>query len=98
MKKYQTTGFWISLTGAILLVLQNLGEAFGFKIDSNLVNTIVSSVCGVLVVVGVLIPTKTTENANEIVNENDKNKNTYENIAINEKVVNNENNSNDETV
>lgn len=98
MKKYQTTGFWISLTGAVLLVLQNLGEAFGFKINSNLVNTIVSSICGVLVVVGVLIPTKTTENTNEIVNENDKNKNTYENIAINEKVVNNENNSNDETV
>ncbi len=98
MKKYQTTGFWISLTGAVLLVLQNLGEAFGFKINSNLVNTIVSSICGVLVVVGVLIPTKTTENTNEIVNENDKNKNTYQNIAINEKVVNNENNSNDETV
>lgn len=98
MKKYQTTGFWISLTGAVLLVLQNLGEAFGFKINSNLVNTIVSSICGVLVVVGVLIPTKTTENTNEIVNENDKNKNTYENIAINEKVVNIENNSNDETV
>ena len=98
MKKYQTTGFWISLTGAVLLILQNLGEAFGFKINSNLVNTIVSSICGVLVVVGVLIPTKTTENTNEIVNENDKNKNTYENIALNEKNINNENNSNDETV
>ncbi len=98
MKKYQTTGFWISLTGAVLLVLQNLGEAFGFKINSNLVNTIVSSVCGVLVVVGVLIPTKTTENTNEIVNENDKNNNTYQNIALNEKNINNENNSNDETV
>lgn len=98
MKKYQTTGFWISLTGAILLVLQNLGEAFGFKIDSNLVNTIVSSVCGVLVVVGVLIPTKTTENANEIVNENEQNNDACENTTLNEKVVNIENNSNDETV
>lgn len=98
MKKYQTTGFWISLTGAVLLVLQNLGEAFGFKIDSNLVNTIVSSICGVLVVVGVLIPTKTTKNANEIVNENEQNNDACENTTLSEEVVSNENNNKDETV
>ena len=55
--KVKTTGFWISLTSAIVLVVQALANAFGFKFDAKYVNEIVTSVCGVLVVVGVLIPT-----------------------------------------
>lgn len=58
MKKHKTTGFWLSLTGAVILVLQVVGGALGFKINSELINNIVSSVCGVLVIVGVLIPTE----------------------------------------
>ena len=55
--KVKTTGFWISLASAIVLVVQALANAFGFKCDAKYVNEIVTSVCGVLVVVGVLIPT-----------------------------------------
>ena len=60
MKKYKSTGFWLSLTGAILLVIQQIGIMFGFNVNSELVNNIVSSVCSVLVVLGVLIPSNTT--------------------------------------
>lgn len=56
--KFRSTGFWLSLTGAVLLVVQQLGLAYGFNVNSDLVNTIVSSVCGLLVMLGVLIPTK----------------------------------------
>ncbi len=56
--RFRSTGFWLSLTGAILLVVQQLGIAFGFNVNSELVNGIVSSVCGCLVMLGILIPTK----------------------------------------
>ena len=62
MNKLKTTGFWISLTGAVILVLQVIGGAFGFKINSELINNLVSSICGVLVIVGVLIPSKQENN------------------------------------
>lgn len=57
MNKIKTTGFWISLSGAIVLVLQTVGEIFGFTINSQIVSTLISSICSVLVVVGILIPT-----------------------------------------
>lgn len=62
MNKLKTTGFWISLTGAVILVLQVIGGAFGFEINSELINNLVSSICGVLVIVGVLIPSKQENN------------------------------------
>lgn len=61
--KINTTGFWISLSGAILILLQSIGNIFGFKIEAQYFNEIITSICGVLVVVGVLIPTK-NENKN----------------------------------
>lgn len=75
--KIKTTGFWLSLTGAIILVLQQLGQAFGFSVNSDIINGIVSAVCGVMVVLGVLIPTKNkeSENNNNLDENNDESNN-----------------------
>lgn len=54
--KRKTTGFWISLGGAVVLIIQAIGNFCGFKIDSELVNQLITSVCGFLVVVGILVP------------------------------------------
>lgn len=76
MNKLKTTGFWISLTGAVILVLQVIGGAFGFKINSELINNLVSSICGVLVIVGVLIPSKQKNNKiNFLADSSDENLN-----------------------
>lgn len=76
MNKLKTTGFWISLTGAVILVLQVIGGAFGFKINSELINNLVSSICGVLVIVGVLIPSKQENNKiNFLADSSDENLN-----------------------
>lgn len=58
MNKFKTTGFWISLSGAIMLVVQTILGAFGITFNSEIVSNVVSAICGVLVMVGVLIPTK----------------------------------------
>lgn len=54
--KRKTTGFWISLSGAVALVVKIILESFGITFDVEAVNQIVTSICGILVVVGVLIP------------------------------------------
>ena len=61
MNKFKTTGFWLSLGGAVVLFLQTVCELFGFTFNSQIVSSLISSVCGVLVVVGVLIPAKVDE-------------------------------------
>lgn len=54
--KRKTTGFWISLSGAVALVVKIILESFGITFDVDAVNQIVTSICGILVVIGVLIP------------------------------------------
>ncbi|MGD9901009.1 MAG: phage holin [Spirochaetales bacterium] len=53
-QKVKNYGFWISLAAALILVLQTIGEALGFKIDNELIMGIVTSVCGVFVVLGII--------------------------------------------
>ena len=56
MKKFRSVGFWISLTAAILLVIQQIGIAYGFNVNSEAINQFLTSTFGVLVVLGILIP------------------------------------------
>ena len=58
MNKFKTTGFWITLSGAVMLVVQTILGAFGITFNSELVSNVVSAICGIFVMVGVLIPTK----------------------------------------
>ena len=58
MNKFKTTGFWISLSGAIMLVVQTVLGAFNITFNSEIISNIVSAMCSALVFVGVLIPTQ----------------------------------------
>jgi uncharacterized membrane protein len=53
-EKFRSYSFWISVTGAVILVLNNLGKAFGFSVDNESILSIIESICGVLVVFGIL--------------------------------------------
>ena len=44
----------MSLTAAIILVVQALGRAFGFSVNDEMITSVASSVCGVLVVLGII--------------------------------------------
>lgn len=57
-QKLKNYSFWISVTGAVLLLVNNLGKIFGFNVDNQAVYSIVDGVCGVLVVFGVLTMNK----------------------------------------
>lgn len=53
-QKIRTYNFWISLSSALLLFLRITGQNFGFEIDSNAFMDIMTALCGVLVVTGII--------------------------------------------
>ena len=52
--KFRSYGFWTALAGAVVMLLNALGSAFGFSIDDEVVTGIIMAVAGVLVVLGVV--------------------------------------------
>lgn len=62
--KIRTYNFWISLASAVLLLVRLIGQRFGFTIDSNAFMDIVTALCGVMVVLGIItmpVTSTTTE-------------------------------------
>ena len=54
INKFKTYSFWISVGGVVGLVIQSFARAYGFAFDELVVNDIITSICGVLVVSGVI--------------------------------------------
>ncbi len=52
--KFRSYGFWTALAGAVVVLVNALGEAFGFSIDDQVVTGIIMAIAGVLVVFGVV--------------------------------------------
>lgn len=51
---FKNYGFWVSLSSAVVVLVEAIGRACGFIPDGQLVNDIIMSVAGVLVVLGVV--------------------------------------------
>lgn len=53
-QKVKTYSFWISIISALLIIVRIIGEHFGWFINEGLIMDIVTGVCGVLVLLGIL--------------------------------------------
>ena len=63
MNKFKSYSFWLSVAGAVVLVINTFGEILGFSIDGEIATKIVDSVCGVLVLFGIItMPKNNTDN------------------------------------
>ncbi|MBQ7977225.1 MAG: hypothetical protein IJ301_01310 [Clostridia bacterium] len=69
--RLKTYSFWVSLASAILLLVQSVGKPLGLVLNEEIYMSIVNSVLGVFVVLGIIShPAQTLiENKNE--NEDD---------------------------
>ena len=68
-QKVKTYSFWISLISAVLIVVRIIGEHFGWFINESLIMDIVTGVCGILVLLGILSsPTNKEEPMEETIN------------------------------
>ena len=70
MSRFRKYSFWVALVGAIILVIESFGKVFGFAIDSPAFESIVLSICGVFVVLG-LIEKDSSDSDNEDDEEDD---------------------------
>ncbi|MBO5395173.1 MAG: hypothetical protein J6A28_04685 [Clostridia bacterium] len=54
MKIFKSYGFWTAFAGAVVILINALGDLFGFKIESKLVENVIMAIAGVLVTLGVV--------------------------------------------
>ena len=50
-EKLKTKSFWLTVVGAVIMLLQ----AFGLKINVPVVNEIITALCSVAIVMGIMI-------------------------------------------
>lgn len=71
--KVRTYNFWISLASAVLLFVRLIGQRFGFEIDGNAFMDIVTALCGILVVLGIITMPVSSTSTTKQKDENLKN-------------------------
>ena len=58
MKKFKNLissyGFWTGLSAAVIMFAGSIAKAFGFSINNQVIEDIIMSVCGILVVFGIV--------------------------------------------
>ncbi len=74
-KKIKSYGFWVSLSAALIILLDAFGNVFGFKIENKIVEDCVMSIAGILVVFGIVSMNDSKSDANETEDKNDEKQN-----------------------
>lgn len=52
--RFKTYAFWVALSSAVVILVQSFGKLFGFEIESSTIENVIMSICGVLVVLGIV--------------------------------------------
>lgn len=73
ISKISSYGFWVSLSGAIIVLVQAIARACGSDVDQEIIQDIIMGFAGVLVVLGVVsMPTSESLTKDETDDENDE--------------------------
>ena len=67
-EKVKSYSFWVSLASALVLILQVIGSKLGFYVDARLASDIITSVCSILVITGIIV-TPTARTSIELIPE-----------------------------
>ena len=52
--KIKSYGFWTALAGAVVVLVNALGQMFGFSVDNEIITNVIMAIAGVLIVLGVV--------------------------------------------
>lgn len=55
-ERIKTYNFWVSLTSALFLIINLIGQKFGFRVDESIFNDVITALCGILVLLGIIAP------------------------------------------
>ncbi len=53
-KKINTYSFWVSLSSALLIIVQAVGRPLGYEVDTEVYMSVINSVLGAFVLVGIV--------------------------------------------
>lgn len=53
--KIKSYSFWVSLASAVILILKLIGQRFGFDVDEGLISDLFTSLCAILVILGIIV-------------------------------------------
>lgn len=53
-EKIKTTSFWLGVAGAVLILIESVADIFNVTICSETIETIVVSICSILVLLGII--------------------------------------------
>lgn len=102
--RVKSYSFWVSLSSAVFLLLKLLGQQFGFYVDENLFSDLFTTLCGIMVILGIIVPpASSTNNTSKTIQKNNENNlfnsNAYINLENNETNLTDTNNiiNNDST-
>lgn len=54
IKRASSYAFWVGLSSAVVVLVESIGKLCGFSVDSSVITEVIMSVCGVLVVLGLV--------------------------------------------
>lgn len=88
-EKMKSYSFWVSLTSAVVLVVKLIGQKYGLVIDDGFISDLVTSLCGILVILGIIVlpakkdnkEEKTKTNLTKLENENCVNDNVLNSVS-----------------
>ena len=63
--KIKSYGFWTALASAVVVLVNALGQMFGFSVDNEIITNVIMAIAGVLVVLGVVTMPKGDSNQQE---------------------------------
>ena len=63
--KIKSYGFWTALAGAVVVLVNALGQMFGFSVDNEIITNVIMAIAGLLVVLGVVTIPKGDSNQQE---------------------------------
>lgn len=67
-EKMKSYNFWVSLASAVILILKVIGAQVGFTIDANFANDLITSLCSILVLLGIIVtPTSSSKVVSQII-------------------------------
>ena len=69
MKKFKSYGCWIALSGAVVVLVNALGKCFGFSVEEQLITDIIMAIAGLLVVLGIVVLPKNSDENGDAGNE-----------------------------
>lgn len=57
--RVKTYSFWVSLASAVILIIKLIAQKYGLNIDETFISDLVTTICGLLVILGIIVIPKT---------------------------------------